>query len=130
MQAQRCRWTGKFNRRSWPGLLFHQGKCRKLKPCSHGLSAGEALGTRLMYMTSQAYSFLIIETQRPWEGTFDRGLLLEKIGDRKLRDRKTTFRASTPRQMAWQVLQLLFIIIVLSITESVQLISVYKKRNL
>ena len=83
MRAQRCRWTGKFSRRRRPGLLFHQCKCWKLKPCSHGLSAWEALGTRSMYMTSnpcsKLYSFSIIETQRSWKKTFDPGLLLEKI---------------------------------------------------
>ena len=83
MRAQRCRRTGKFSRRRRACLLFHQGKSWKLKPCSHGLSAWEALGTRSMYMTSQPcsqlYSFSIIETQRSCKNTFYHGLLLEKI---------------------------------------------------
>ena len=83
MRAQRCRRTGKFSRRRRACLLFHQGNSWKLKPCSHGLSAWEALGTRSMYMTSQPcsqlYSFSITETQRSWKKTFDLGLLLEKL---------------------------------------------------
>ena len=64
MRTQRCRWTGKFKRRGRTGLLLHQGKYRKLQPCSDAFSAMEALGARLMYMTSKPCSKLTRRRRR------------------------------------------------------------------
>ena len=64
-------------------------------------------------------SFLIIEAQ--WPRTFDYGLLLKKIGPHT--ERKQLIRGSTYRKL---ILFLFYIVNVLSITECVQLISVYK----
>ena len=132
MRAQRCKWTAKFKRCSRTGLLFHQIKCLKLQLCSKGFSTRKYLETRLIYMTTQPCSRLLFLDHWRTEAVGEDFWLWPPVKENRppQSDRKQTFRASTLQQMEWEILHLFYIVNVLSITESVQLISVYKKCNL